>query len=63
MCTGTAATTGRLYRPRSRDRIICDLTYFNAVNDVQLRAELQAGEAFGTTDYVLTALAWALAMP
>lgn len=32
-----------------------EMTYFNLTNDVQLRAELRPGQAFGTTDVVLIA--------
>ncbi len=35
------------------ERLEADIAYFNAINDVQLRAELQPGETFGATDYVL----------
>lgn len=35
------------------DALESDLLYFNAVNDVDLRAVLKPGETFGTTDYVL----------
>lgn len=37
------------------DRLEQELAYFNLVNDVQLIAELQAGQEFGTTDIILTA--------
>lgn len=36
------------------ERLDHDLVRFNAVNDVQLRAQLQPGGEFGTSDYVLT---------
>ncbi|MCH4188656.1 MAG: BamA/TamA family outer membrane protein [Megasphaera sp.] len=32
-----------------------DLLRFNATNDAQLRISMKAGEAYGTTDYVITA--------
>lgn len=33
-----------------------DLAYFNATNDVQVRAEVKAGKEFGQTDFVLKAV-------
>ncbi|NMB12539.1 MAG: ShlB/FhaC/HecB family hemolysin secretion/activation protein [Firmicutes bacterium] len=33
-----------------------DLSYFNATNDVQVRAEITAGKEFGLTDFVLRAV-------
>jgi hemolysin activation/secretion protein len=35
------------------DQLESDLFYFNAVNDIDLRAVLKPGETFATTDYVL----------
>jgi len=35
------------------DQLESDLFYFNAVNDIDLRAVLKPGEAFATTDYLL----------
>lgn len=37
------------------DSLEQQLTYFNMINDVRLRAELKPGPAFGTTDIVLIA--------
>jgi hemolysin activation/secretion protein len=43
----------QLGRPVFLDRLESDLFFFNAVNDIDLRAVLKPGESFGTTDYVL----------
>jgi hemolysin activation/secretion protein len=43
----------QLGRPVFLDQLESDLFYFNAVNDIDLRAVLKPGETFATTDYVL----------